>query len=129
MESSKDQSAAEFYSDEKHIEMWKVKRLIKKLDNTKGNGTSFVSLYIPQKDNLAKINQMLVEELSGASQIKSRQTRQSVQSAITSTKESKCAPLSPCRTEAVQEHPRERPRAFLRRDHDGGRQEREEDHH
>ena len=92
MESSKDQSAAEFYSDEKHIEMWKVKRLIKKLDNTKGNGTSFVSLYIPQKDNLAKINQMLVEELSGASQIKSRQTRQSVQSAITSTKESKWNP-------------------------------------
>lgn len=95
---SKDQSAAEFYSDEKHIEMWKIKRLIKKLDNTKGNGTSFVSLYIPAKDNLAKINQMLVEELSGASQIKSRQTRQSVQSAITSTKESKSAPdLTPCR--------------------------------
>jgi len=30
------QTAAEFYSDEKHIEMWKIKRLIKKLINTKG---------------------------------------------------------------------------------------------
>lgn len=29
-------TAAEFYSDEKHIEMWKTKRLIKKLTETKG---------------------------------------------------------------------------------------------
>ena len=35
MEASK-QTAAEFYSDEKHIEMWKTKRLIKKLETTKG---------------------------------------------------------------------------------------------
>jgi len=67
--------------------MWKVKRLIKKLINTKGNGTSFVSLYIPAKENLDKINALLTGELSGATQIKSRQTRQSVLSAITSTKE------------------------------------------
>jgi hypothetical protein len=33
---SKDQTAQQFYSDEKHIEMWKIKRLIKKLINTKG---------------------------------------------------------------------------------------------
>lgn len=77
----------DFHSDEKHIEMWKVKRMIKKLDNTKGNGTSMVSLYIPAKDPLAKISQMLTQELSGAESIKSRQTRQSVLSAITSTKE------------------------------------------
>lgn len=32
----KTQTAAEFYSDERHIELWKVKRLIQKLDNTKG---------------------------------------------------------------------------------------------
>jgi hypothetical protein len=39
MESSataKEQTAAEFYSDEKHIEMWKIKRLIKNLDTTRG---------------------------------------------------------------------------------------------
>ena len=35
MDSSK-QTADQFYSDEKHIEMWKVKRLIKKLSTTKG---------------------------------------------------------------------------------------------
>jgi hypothetical protein len=34
--STKNQTAAEFYSDEKHIEMWKTKRLIKKLENTIG---------------------------------------------------------------------------------------------
>jgi hypothetical protein len=33
---SKDQTAAQFYSDEKHIEMWKTKRLIKKLEETRG---------------------------------------------------------------------------------------------
>lgn len=33
---SKDMTAQQFYSDERHIEMWKIKRLIKKLINTKG---------------------------------------------------------------------------------------------
>lgn len=33
---TKNQTAAEFYADEKHIEMWKIKRLIKKLATTKG---------------------------------------------------------------------------------------------
>lgn len=60
------QTAAEFYSDEKHIEMWKTKRMIKKLEETRGNGTSFVSLYIPAKENLNKINDMLTGELSAA---------------------------------------------------------------
>jgi len=75
MESSataKEQTAAEFYSDEKHIEMWKIKRLIKNLDTTRGNGTSFVSLYIPAKDNLDKVSQLLTGELSAASGIKSK---------------------------------------------------------
>jgi hypothetical protein len=35
-QAAKQQTAAEFYSDEKHIEMWKTKRLIKKLENTRG---------------------------------------------------------------------------------------------
>ena len=38
---SKEQTAAQFYSDEKHIEMWRIKRLIKKLDNTKGYVSHF----------------------------------------------------------------------------------------
>jgi len=46
--------------------------LITKLDNTKGNGTSFVSLYIPAKENFNKINEMLTSELSAAQGIKSK---------------------------------------------------------
>jgi peptide chain release factor subunit 1 len=84
---AKNQTAAEFYSDEKHIEMWKIKRLIQKLNNTRGNGTSFVSLYMPAKENFNKITEMLTSELSAAAGIKSKQTRTSVCSAITSTKE------------------------------------------
>ena len=76
-------------SDNKHIEMWKIKRLINKLENTKGNGTSMVSLVIPPKDDINRSNKLLANELSTAQNIKSRVTRQSVITAITSTKESK----------------------------------------
>lgn len=71
--------------DEKHIEVWKVKRLIKKLQSARGNGTSFVSLYIPPKDTIGNKRQHLSQELAQAANIKSKQTRQSVESAITST--------------------------------------------
>jgi len=74
-------------NDESHIEQWKIKRLIKKLSTARGNGTSFVSLYIPAGDPLVKHMQLLASELSGAESIKSRQTRQSVQAAITSSRE------------------------------------------
>lgn len=87
MVDAKDQTAAQFYSDERHIEMWRIKRLINTLNNTRGNGTSFVSLYMPAKENFNKINEMLTSELSSASGIKSKQTRTSVCAAITSTKE------------------------------------------
>jgi peptide chain release factor subunit 1 len=79
------QTAQQFYTDERHIEMWRTKRLIKTLEETRGNGTSFVSLYIPPKDNMNKIHEMLTSEFSQAASIKSKQTRTSVQSAITST--------------------------------------------
>lgn len=74
-------------TDEIHIEQWKIKRLIKKLQSARGNGTSFVSLYIPAGDPLNKHMQLLTQELSGAENIKSRQTRQSVITAITSARE------------------------------------------
>jgi peptide chain release factor subunit 1 len=32
--------------------MWKIKRMIKKLENSKGNGTSMVTLAIPPKENV-----------------------------------------------------------------------------
>lgn len=50
----------------KHIEVWKIKRLINKLENTKGNGTSMVSLVIPPKEDINKIGKMLTGELSAA---------------------------------------------------------------
>ena len=48
-----------------------------------------MSLYIPPKDQLNKVMQHLTVELAQAENIKSRQTRQSVTQAITSTRESK----------------------------------------
>lgn len=38
--------------EDRNVEIWKIKKLIQKLDTCKGNGTSFVSLYIPPKDNI-----------------------------------------------------------------------------
>lgn len=81
--------AAGQVGDNKHIEMWKVKRLIRQLDNCKGNGTSMVSLIVPPKDDINKYNKLIVGELSAAQNIKSKITKQSVTTAITSTKESK----------------------------------------
>ena len=51
----------------------------------KGNGTSFVTLYIPPKENMNLVTGRLTQELSQANNIKSRQTKQSVITAITST--------------------------------------------
>lgn len=79
--------ALSIQGDNKHIEMWKIKRLIYKLENCKGNGTSMVSLVIPPKDDINRINKLLTGELSSANNIRSRVTRQSVLTAITSTKE------------------------------------------
>lgn len=73
--------------DDHHIEVWKIKKLIQKLESCKGNGTSFVSLYIPPKENVNLVNGRLTQELSQAQNIKSRQTKQSVIAAITSTRE------------------------------------------
>jgi len=73
--------------EDRNIEIWKIKRLIQKLECCKGNGTSFVSLYIPPKENIGQSVQKLASELAQAQNIKSRQTKQSVISAITSTRE------------------------------------------
>ncbi|KAK5109517.1 Eukaryotic peptide chain release factor subunit 1 [Meristemomyces frigidus] len=72
---------------EKNIEMWKVKKLIKRLEQARGNGTSMISLIIPPKDQISRIAKMLAEEFGTASNIKSRVNRQSVLGAITSTQQ------------------------------------------
>jgi peptide chain release factor subunit 1 len=70
---------------EKNVELWKMRKLIQSLDAARGNGTSMISLIIPPKDQLSRINQKLLEEYGTATNIKSRVNRQSVLSAITST--------------------------------------------
>lgn len=63
-----------------------------------------VSLVIPPKDDINRINKLLTGELGTAANIKSRVTRQSVLTAITSTRESKFTytPNHSLRTEALQ---------------------------
>jgi len=73
--------------ENKHIEMWKIKRMIKKLEASKGNGTSMVTLVIPPKENVMNAMGFLNNEYAQAANIKSKQTMNSVQSAITSTRE------------------------------------------
>lgn len=67
--------------------MWKIKRISKKLDASKGNGTSMVTLVIPPKESMQHIMGFLNKEQAEAANIKSKQTMTSVQSAITSTRE------------------------------------------
>lgn len=72
---------------EKNIEIWKVKKLIKKLESARGNGTSMISLIVPPKGQVSMLNKMLTDEYGTASNIKSRVNRLSVLSAITSTQQ------------------------------------------
>ncbi|PSR94645.1 peptide chain release factor eRF/aRF, subunit 1 [Coniella lustricola] len=80
-------SDAQANEAEKNIEIWKVKKLIKRLEAARGNGTSMISLIIPPKDQISRAAKMLAEEYGTASNIKSRVNRQSVLSAITSTQQ------------------------------------------
>ena len=59
----------------KQVEMWKVKKLIKSLQAARGNGTSMISLIIPPKDQVSRVNKMLTDEYGTASNIKSRVNR------------------------------------------------------
>jgi peptide chain release factor subunit 1 len=81
------ENEAKIAEELKHIEAWKIKRMIKKLENSKGNGTSMISLSIPADKQISQITKMLNEEYGAAANIKSSKTRSSVQTAITSTRE------------------------------------------
>eukprot|EP00474_Spongospora_subterranea_P007827 CRZ08285.1 hypothetical protein [Spongospora subterranea] len=70
---------------EKAIEQWKIKKLIQKLEQARGNGTSMISLIVPPGDQISRVAKMLNDELGTASNIKSRVNRLSVLGAITST--------------------------------------------
>lgn len=77
--------SAELNETDKNVERYKVKKLIKSLEAARGIGTSVITLYIPPKEQLAKVVGMLNIELGTCSNIKSASNRNSVQGAITST--------------------------------------------
>jgi peptide chain release factor subunit 1 len=56
------QTASTGASDNKHIAIWKIKKLIVKLDNCKGNGTSMVTLVIPPGEDIVKTTKLLSQE-------------------------------------------------------------------
>lgn len=72
---------------DKNIEMWKIKRLIKALEVARGNGTSMISLIMPPRDQVSRVQKMLGDEYGTASNIKNRVNRLSVLSAITSAQQ------------------------------------------
>ncbi|KAG9091814.1 Polypeptide release factor (eRF1) in translation termination, partial [Ceratobasidium sp. UAMH 11750] len=72
---------------DQNIQMWKMKKLIRSLDSARGAGTSMISLIIPPKDQIARVNTTLTQEYGTASNIKSRVNRLSVLAAITSTQQ------------------------------------------
>lgn len=74
-------------TQDKQVEIWKVKKLVKSLTLARGNGTSMISLVIPPRDQISRIAKMLADEYGTASNIKSRVNRLSVLGAITSTQQ------------------------------------------
>jgi len=69
------------------VEVWKIKKLIKGLEQARGNGTSMISLIIPPKDQISRVARLLADEYGTASNIKSRVNRLSVLGAITSVQQ------------------------------------------
>jgi len=85
-----DPSILEFgYNDDndENIQQWKIKKLITSLESVRGIGTSMITLILPPDSQISKFTQLLTEEYSAASHIKSRINRLSVLSAITSAQQ------------------------------------------
>eukprot|EP01114_Cavostelium_apophysatum_P017840 TRINITY_DN538_c0_g1_i1.p1 TRINITY_DN538_c0_g1~~TRINITY_DN538_c0_g1_i1.p1 ORF type:complete len:435 (+),score=131.73 TRINITY_DN538_c0_g1_i1:106-1410(+) len=78
---------ADSTDQDSNVEQWKIKKLIKSLEAARGNGTSMISLIMPPRDQVSRIQKMLADEYGTASNIKSRVNRLSVLSAITSTQQ------------------------------------------
>ena len=69
----------------RELEKFKLKRLIKKISNFQGEGTSLITLVVPSGYNISLMNKLLTTEYGTASNIKSRVNKLSVLGAITST--------------------------------------------
>ncbi|KAG0451259.1 hypothetical protein HPP92_026334 [Vanilla planifolia] len=78
---------ADAHDNDRNIEIWKIKKLIKALESARGNGTSMISLIMPPRDQISRVAKMLGDEYGTASNIKSRVNRQSVLAAITSAQQ------------------------------------------
>lgn len=63
-------------------ELYEVKRTLKELSQKKGRGTELVSVYIPPDRQISDVVKHMREELSQSANIKSKQTKKNVQSAI-----------------------------------------------
>jgi peptide chain release factor subunit 1 len=70
-----------------YIEVWKIKKLVQKLRDARGNGTSMISLIAPPGTQVSQLNRLLTEEYGTATNIKSRVNRLSVLDAITSAQQ------------------------------------------
>lgn len=64
------------------MDKYELKRILQQLESLRGRNTELVSLYIPAGYNLNKIMDFLTSESSEAENIKSKQTRKNVQSAL-----------------------------------------------
>ena len=73
---------------EELIQMWKIKRMIKNLEDMSGSGTSMISLYIPPKrDGLNQAAKQLIDQEGSAANIKSSINKAQVISGITSLRQ------------------------------------------
>ena len=63
-------------------ELYEFKKTLKELAGKKGRGTELVSVYIPPNKQLSDVGKHMRDELGQSSNIKSKQTRKNVQSAI-----------------------------------------------
>jgi peptide chain release factor subunit 1 len=72
---------------ENYIEIWKMKKLVQRLKEARGAGTSVITLIIPPGSQVSQFNKLLTEEYGTATNIKSRVNRLSVLDAITSTQQ------------------------------------------
>lgn len=63
-------------------ELYEFKKTLKELSEKKGRGTELVSVYIPHDKQLSDVGKQMRDELGQSANIKSKQTRKNVQSAI-----------------------------------------------
>jgi peptide chain release factor subunit 1 len=74
-------------TDDKEIDLWKTKQLLKFLKEASGNGTSVISIVMAPGESIAKMNQKLTDEYGTANNVKARVNRLSIQSAIVSAQQ------------------------------------------